>query len=329
MAAADSREPKIAVVGATGAVGSQIVELLDARAIACAELGLFATERGAAQRVEAFGRENHVIELREPADIARFDIALLAVPTSVAADIIRDQPGPALVDLSAAIRPPSTVVPLVARGFTTPEQAAEFGARGKTVAIAHPAARVLAMLIAAAGIGDAAACATVMLGASSEGRQNVEEVAREAGALLSGAHSLEEGETQRAFNAFPLDSASDLPAAVRAQVGRLTGGAPRLFVVVVYVAILLGCALTVLIPDLAASVVLAARLRPAPGLLLVEGEDEGVSVIDAIGEEAVLISIRTPGAGAALWCAFDHVRLAALDAVWVAEKLAGAEPPGA
>lgn len=329
MTAAASRELKIAVVGATGAVGSQIVELIGARAVPCAELKLFATELGASQTVEALDREYQVIELREPAELATFDIAFLAVPPSVAADIIRDRPGPALVDLSAAVRGPSTVVPLIAPGFTAPERVAGFAARGKTVAIAHPAAHVLATVIAAAGAKDSVVCATLLLGASSEGRRNVEEVAREAGALLGGAHSLEEGETQRAFNAMPADFPDDLPATIIGQVGVLAGDAPRLMVETVNISVLHGSAMTVLIPGTSASPDLAARLRPAPGLLLVEGEDEGASVIDAIGEEAVLIRVRAQSAGAAVWCAFDNVRLAALDAVWVAEKLAGAEPPGA
>jgi aspartate-semialdehyde dehydrogenase len=329
MAAAAGRELKIAIVGATGAVGSQIVELLDARAVPCAELGLFASERGASQTLEALGREHQVAELDEPAELARFDAAFLAVPHSVAADIIRARPGPTLVDLSAATRAPSAAAPLVAPGFTAPERAAELAARGKLVAIAHPAAHVLATIIGAAGAQSASVCATLMLGASSQGRQNVEEVAREAGALLSGAHSLEEGETQRAFNAFPADPAGELAAALCAQASALLGGAaPRLVLEAVNVAVLHGSAMTVLIPDGPAPSDLAARLRAAPGLLLVAGED-GASVIDAIGQEAVLVKLSSQSAGAAVWCAFDSARLAALDAVWVAEKLAAAEAPGA
>lgn len=329
MAAAASRELKIAVVGATGAVGGQIIELLDARAVPCAALGLFATERGATQKLAAFGREHQVVELHEPAELASFDVALLAVPTSVAADVIRDRPGPALIDLSAAIRAPSAAMPLIAPGFTPPDQAGALAVRGKSVAIAHPAAHVLAMVIAAADAQNAAACATLMLGASGEGRQNVEDVAHEAAALLSGTHSLEEGEIQRAFNAFPADADGGLPAAIRAQAGALTGAAPRLLVEAVNAGLLHGSALSVMIPDPPAPAGLAARLRSAPGLLLVEGEEDGSSVVDAIGDEAVLVTVRMREAGAAIWCAFDNVRLAALDAVWIAEKIAGAEPPGA
>ncbi len=109
MAAAPGRELRIAVVGATGAVGEQIVELIDARALPCAELALFATERGATQTIEALGEALIVAEFHEPADLSRFDIAFLAVAPSWAADIVRARPGPLLVDLSAALRAPSDV----------------------------------------------------------------------------------------------------------------------------------------------------------------------------------------------------------------------------
>ena len=106
MAAAPGRELKIAVVGATGAVGEQIVELIDARALPCAELALFATERGATQTVEALGEALIVAEFHDPAELSRFDVAFLAVAPSWAADIVRARPGPLLVDLSAALRAP-------------------------------------------------------------------------------------------------------------------------------------------------------------------------------------------------------------------------------
>jgi hypothetical protein len=82
--------------------------------------------------------------------------------------------------------------------------------------------------------------------------------------------------------------------------------------------------MTVLIPDPTDPASLAARLRAAPGLLLVEGEESSAGVIDAVGQEAILVMLSAQPAGAAIWCAFDSARLAALDAVWVAEKFTGA-----
>jgi len=326
MAAALGRDLRIAVVGATGAVGEQIVELIDARALPCSELVLFATERGATQTVEALGEALIVAEFHQPADLARFDIAFLAVAPSWAAEIVRAHPGPLLIDLSAARRAPEDVpsIPLVAPSFTPAERVAALAVRGQTVGIPHPAAHALATIVNAAGAQTTVVCATVMLGASSAGRAGVEEVVREARELLSGAHNLEEGEVQRAFNAYPAEPG--LAAALCAQTAAMLGGGSRLVVEAVHVGVLHGSAMTVLIPDLADPERLAERLRAAPGLLLVEGQEGGAGVVDAIGQEAILVRPDLERAGASIWCAFDSARVAALGAVWVAEKFSAAAP---
>jgi aspartate-semialdehyde dehydrogenase len=219
---------------------------------------------------------------------------------------------------------------LVAPGFTSSERIAEFAASNRVIAIPHPAAHALATIISAAGAQAGVVCATVMLGASSAGRHSVEEVVREARELLSGTHSLEEGATQRAFNAYPAEPG--LAAALSAQTAVLLGATPRLVLEVVHIAVLHGSAMTVLIPDPADPDTLTARLRAAPGLLLVageEGEEGSAGVIDAVGHEAILVTLGVQPAGASVWCAFDSARLAALDAVWVAEKFSAVAAPGA
>jgi aspartate-semialdehyde dehydrogenase len=324
MNAATSRELKVAVVGATGAVGGQIVELLGVRGLSIVELGLFATAQGAAQTVEALGSERRVEELHEPAELSSYDIAFLAVAPSWAAEIVRARPGPVLIDLSAATRARSGVAPFVAPGFTPPERVAQLARTDGVLAIAHPASHVLASVVNAAGAKAGTVCVTLMVGASSVGRQSVEEVAREAAALLSGTHSLEEGDVQRAFNAFRAESATELAGVLAAQTQALIGSAPRFLIEVVNVAVLHGSALTVFIPDPPDTQNLTANLQNAPGLVVLEGEEEGASVADAIGQEAVLVVVNLHPAGAVVWCAFDGPRAAALDAVWAAEKLVGA-----
>ena len=120
-------------------------------------------------------------------------------------------------------------------------------------------------------------------------------VVGEARELLSGTHSLEEGETQRAFNAYPAEPG--LAAALSAQTAALLGTAPRLLIEVVHIAVLHGSAMTVLIPDPADPANLAARLRAAPGLLLVAGEEGSAGVIDAVGQEAILVMLGTAARG--------------------------------
>ena len=80
-----SREPRVAVVGATGAVGNQLIELIAARGFQLSELKLFATEAGAMQTVDAAGEERLVDALASPADLRDFNIAFLACPAPRAA----------------------------------------------------------------------------------------------------------------------------------------------------------------------------------------------------------------------------------------------------
>ena len=56
----------MAVVGATGAVGNQLIELIAARGFQLSELKLFTTEAGAMQTVDAGGEERLVDALESP-----------------------------------------------------------------------------------------------------------------------------------------------------------------------------------------------------------------------------------------------------------------------
>jgi aspartate-semialdehyde dehydrogenase len=234
-----------------------------------------------------------------------------------------------MVDLSAASRAPGEVpnVAFVAPGFTEPGRISEIAGREKLLAVPHPAAHALATIISSAGARGGTVCVTVMLGASSGGRQSVEEMVRETTELLSGTHNIEEGETQRAFNAYPDENESG-GAALGSQAAMLLGGGPALLIEVVRVPVLHGSAMTVIIPGLPQPEKLTERLRGAPGLLLATGDEEQAGTIDAIGQEAIIVAPTVRPAGAVIWCAFDSARLAALNAVWVAEKLAAASNAG-
>src|SRR5215475_12240121 len=97
-----TREPKVAVVGATGAVGNEIVELIAARGFPCSQMTLFASQSGAAGTIETSEDEYLVEALHDPDDLAQYDIAFLAVPEGVASDLVRAAPKALVVDLSGA-----------------------------------------------------------------------------------------------------------------------------------------------------------------------------------------------------------------------------------
>src|SRR5438270_4716762 len=112
-------ELRIAVIGATGAVGGQIVELLGERGPA-ATVTLFASENSAAETVESGDRRLSVKALGEHSDLNEYELCFLAVPRSCAQDIVRAASRPIMIDLSAAQRSHADT-PIVAPGLTARE----------------------------------------------------------------------------------------------------------------------------------------------------------------------------------------------------------------
>ncbi len=321
------REPRVAVVGATGAVGNQLIELIAARGFQLSELKLFATEAGAMQTVDAAGEERLVDALGSPADLRDFDLAFLAIPAPRAAEIVAAIPGPILIDLSAANRPPSGV-PMVAPGLTPREAIAKLR-NSKLFAIPHPAAHVLGTCLKALGAHDGFVAATAMLGASAGGRDVLTATVDQTTDLLSARLALDDDEVQRGFNAFMREHERSVATAISAQVATLLDKAPALSVQAATIPVLHGSALTVNIQRPRAikgnGGDAVELLRVAPGILIAE-EGEPLGVIDAVGQEAIVVSVETRPDSLSLWCVFDNTRMAALGALWIAETLALSSP---
>ena len=322
-----SREPRVAVVGATGAVGNQLIELIAARGFQLSELKLFTTETGAMQTVDAGGEERLVDALESPADLREFDIAFLAIPAPRAAEIIAAQPGPILIDLSAANRPPSDV-PMVAPGLTSREAIGKMR-NAKVFAIPHPAAHVLATCLKALGVHAGFVAATAMLGARAGGMEMLTATVDQTTDLLSARLELDDDEVQRGFNAFMRENERSVAAAIAAQVGRLLEKVPTLSVQAAAVPVLHGSALTIDIQQPRAikgnGEDAVELIRVAPGILIAE-EGEPLGVIDAVGQEAIVVSVESRTDSLSLWCVFDNTRIAALGALWIAETLALSSP---
>ena len=320
MTAASGRAIKLAVVGAAGTVGSQIVELIGAREVSYAELKLFATEAGISAEVESGERTHAVTQLESPADLAAFDIAFLAMPESEAIRIIAARPGPVLIDLSAAARLPSAT-PLVAPGLTPRERLLELEA-GKLFAVPHPAAQVIAAVLSATGIRSGFAGANVMIAASARGREAVSKLFSQSADLLNARLDVGPEETQVAFNVFLPPNGRELAAAIAAQAAALMGSAPQLTIQVAQVPSFHGGAIALFVPAAGDMGEWSGRLRSAPGIILVES-DEASGLVDAVGQEGVVVRMGGGGpGGAALWCTYDGARIAALSALWIAETLA-------
>ncbi|MGH7782010.1 MAG: hypothetical protein ACREQR_19505 [Candidatus Binataceae bacterium] len=312
----------MAVVGATGAVGNQIVELIAARAFPHSDLQLFAASAGSSGTVEAGDDEYLVEPFEEPGDLAHYDVAFLAVPEDPALEIINARPGPILIDLSGCSRAPTDAI--VSPGVTSRERIAALRER-KLYATPNPVAHALAICLGAIG-KIAGASAIAMQGASARGRQTIARTVDQTTDLLAARLDLEEDDTQRAFNAFVRESERAVAGRIAEQVlAMLSWPASSLSVQLAAIPVLHGTMLALHAREPVDGWIDA--LRAAPGILMVE-EAEPLSLIDAIGQEAILVRAEEHASGAEIFCVFDNTRIAALGALWIAETFALDSPSG-
>jgi len=283
---ASGREPRVAVVGATGTVGSQIADLIGEREFPCSELVLFAAEAGSSDSVESAGRSLTVSRLNSPAELAPFDIAFLAVPEIRALEIIEERPGPVLIDLSASARPPSKV-PMIAPGIVARDRVQDFKAH-KLIAVPHPAAQVVATVINAIGVTSGFVGATVLAGASAGGRERVSDLFNQTAELLNARLDIGEDETQLAFNLYIPENGSALGDAIAAQATELAGGGPVIAVQFIQTPAFHGEAVAISAMALTGDArEWIPKMRAAPGILFIEGDDPA-GFVDAVGQEAII-----------------------------------------
>jgi aspartate-semialdehyde dehydrogenase len=308
---------RVAIVGATGAVGGRLLELIEERALACAELRLYSSDNHVGESIETGATTRRVELLADPAELSDLDLIFLAVQRADAEPLLSAISGPIVVDLSAASLAPSNA-PCIAPGFGTREQVRELS-RFKLFQVPHPVSLALATIFQA--LGETPFCAaSVMLGASSLGHRAISHLVEQSADLLNGKLEIEEDEQQAAFNVSLLAGGAELEKTLTAQIARLLGRTPPLKMQCVELPILHGSAICANLPAAAGADTWAATLREAPGVLVVENEDPP-TVVDAIEQEALLINVSRGPQGTSIWCVFDNARRAALAALWIAECL--------
>ncbi len=140
-----SRRPTLAVVGATGAVGTVMLDILSSRANIWGEIRLIASPRSAGRKLMVRGEEVTVIALSEEA-FDGIDVVMTDVPDEVSAQWapIAASRGAVVVDNSGAFRMDPDI-PLVVPEIN-PEQVRN---RPKGI-IANPNCTTLAMIVAIA-----------------------------------------------------------------------------------------------------------------------------------------------------------------------------------
>ena len=95
----------VGIVGATGAVGQELVRLMHERNFPLSSLRLFASARSAGKTVERFGKK-YVVEEAKPGVFADVDVAFFAAGGSVTRALAADavKAGCLVIDKSSALR---------------------------------------------------------------------------------------------------------------------------------------------------------------------------------------------------------------------------------
>jgi len=196
---------KVAMVGATGAVGEALLAILAEREFPVSELVPLASERSAGGKV-SFGGKQVTVQLLDTYDFAGVDIAFFSAGGSVSREHAprAAAAGAVVIDNTSEFRYQDDI-PLVI-SEVNPHAIAQYTSRG---IIANPNCSTMQMLVALAPIHRAVQIERINVATyqsvSGAGRSGMEELGRQTAALLN-FQSVEPGKkfpVQIAFNVIP------------------------------------------------------------------------------------------------------------------------------
>jgi aspartate-semialdehyde dehydrogenase len=338
-----SRPFSLALLGATGAAGRAVLEVLEDRDVPLTEVRLLATARSAGQEIDFRGEPLKVRAVAEGA-FRGCDLALLCAGPEASrtwAPVARAE-GALVVDDSSAFREEAGVPSVVPE--VNPE-ALDLATRGLVASpssLAIALSLVLKPLQAAAGLTQVI-CATYQ-SVSGAGQRGVEQLEREASDLMNGREPQPPSRIPHriAFNLVPLvgevgpDGVSAEEAEVTRETRRLLGlpGLP-ISVTAVRVPVFYGHAAALHL-GLARPLGLdeaRAALRQAPAVKVLDQPAEAIFPMPmlAVNDDSVLVGrLRADPAlpnGLALFLSVDNLRKGgATNLVQVAELMAARRP---
>lgn len=202
----------LAIVGATGAVGTTMIEIIDAReSVPWSEIRLVASARSAGKVLKVRG-EDVTVRLLEPEVFDGVDVALFDVPDEVSAEWapIAVSRGAVAVDNSGAFRM-DPEVPLV-----VPEVNAEAAGRRPKGIIANPNCTTLSMMAAMGALhrefGLEALVVASYQAASGAGQPGIDRLQAELSAVAGKDLGHRSGDVAEAITAAGLPADSPFPA---------------------------------------------------------------------------------------------------------------------
>jgi aspartate-semialdehyde dehydrogenase len=333
-----SRGYKVAVAGATGAVGQQMVACLEERQFPVAELKPLASERSIGKSVTFRGQEIPV-EVLTPESFAGIEIALFSAGGGISKEYapLAAAAGAVVIDNSSAWRM-DPEVPLVVPEVN-PQDIGQYKKRG---IIANPNCSTIQMVVALKPLHDAARIKRVVVSTyqavSGTGQKAVEELAAQVRALFNNQDIVKKVYPHRiAFNVFPhidvfLENGYTKEEMKMVNETKKIMGDDSIEVTAttVRVPVFYGHSEAVNLETERKLTVAEARklLAAAPGVKVVDnpGKNEYPMPLDAAGQDLTLVGrIRedfTIPNGLNFWVVADNIRKgAATNAVQIAEIL--------
>jgi aspartate-semialdehyde dehydrogenase len=329
----------VAVVGATGAVGEAMIEILEQREFPVGHLYALASERSAGKTLRFRGKSITVSNLAD-FDFSKVAIALFSAGGSVSKEHAprASASGCVVIDNTSHFRREASI-PLVVPEVN-PEAIAGYQSTG---IIANPNCSTIQMLVALKPIYDAAGISRINVATyqavSGTGKSAIEELAGQTARLLNG----QPAETkvypkQIAFNALPHIDTFEENGYTREEMKMVWETQkilqdPNITVnpTCVRVPVFFGHSEAVHIETKTKITADETReiLAAAPGVTLVDGTEDGAyptAVTDGAGSNAVFVGriredISHP-TGLNLWVVADNLRKgAALNSIQIAELL--------
>lgn len=333
------KKVNVAIVGATGAVGVTIREILEERDFPVENLYLLASERSAGERVMYKGKSIRVENLAD-FDFSKADIGLFSAGGDISAEYAPKaaEAGCVVVDNTSHFRYDDDIPLVVAE--VNPERIADYKNRG---IIANPNCSTMQLLVALKPIQDDVGIEHINVctyqAVSGSGHKAVEELASQTAQLLNGREATKKVyDKQIAFNVLPnIDKVQE--NGYTKEEMKMVWETHKIFEdpsigvspTAVRVPVFYGHSEAVHIKTRVPLDVEQARflLKNAPGVTLVDDMsklDYATPVTHASGKDDVFVSrIRKDVGmenGLAMWIVSDNVRKgAALNTVQIAEIL--------